>query len=283
MTTVAAFGMGRIGGEAAYLSAVSGFADELVLYDINNDLLQAQKLDILHALDIPVSTNPKDLKEADYCIFSAGYSRSPNVKTRADLFDKNLPIAKEGSAALKGFTGKLIVLTNPMDVFAWYFAKHSGLDQNQVVGFGGHLDSRRFTLALHNMGIEEKGIVIGEHGENQVPLFSRLSVDVPESVREEVLLGLRGSSMPVIKGKGGTVFGPAYHIAHMLEDIEHGREIVCSLPMDGAYGIDGCSLGILAKVTKDGSKINESLKLDDWEMQKFTAAAEFLKGLCRRV
>lgn len=283
MTTVAAFGMGRIGGEAAYLSAVSGFADELILYDINTELLQAQKLDILHALDIPVSTNPKDFKDADYCIFSAGYSRSPNVKTRADLFDKNLPIAKEGSEMLKGFAGKLIVLTNPMDVFTWYFAKHSGLDQNQVVGFGGLLDSRRFTLALHNMGIEEEGIVIGEHGENQVPLFSRLSVDVPELVREEVLLGLRGSSMPVIKGKGGTVFGPAYHIAHMLEDIEHGREIVCSLPMDGAYGIDGCALGIPAKVTKDGSKINESLKLDDWEQQKFTAAAEFLKGLCRRV
>lgn len=283
MTTVAAFGMGRIGGEAAYLSAVSGFADELVLYDINTELLRAQKLDILHAKEIPVSTRPSDIKDADYCIFSAGYSRSPNVKTRADLFDKNLPIAKEAAGIMKGFPGKLIVLTNPMDVFTWYFAKHAGFDESQVVGFGGLLDSRRFTLALHSMGINETGIVIGEHGENQVPLFSGLSVDVPESVREEVLLGLRGSSMPVIKGKGGTVFGPAYHIAHMLEEIENGREIVCSLPMNGAYGIDGCALGIPAKVTKDGAKINESLKLDDWESEKLRSTAEFLTGLCRRV
>ena len=283
MTKVAAFGMGRIGGEAAYISAVNGFADELVIYDIMPEFLHAQKLDIMHARDIPISTNISDMKDADYCIFSAGYSRSPNVKTRADLFDKNLPIAREAAELLKGFSGKLIVITNPMDVFTWYFAKHAGLDEGQVVGFGGLLDSRRFTVALSSMGIREDGMVLGEHGENQVPVFSNLSVDVPEAVREEVLLGLRGSSMPVIKGKGGTVFGPAYHIFNMMQKIEKGEEFICSLPANGAYGIDGCSIGLPARVTRDGAKINENLKLDDWETAKLNAAAEFLTGLCRRV
>ncbi len=283
MVKVAAFGMGRIGGEAAYISAVNGFADELVLYDIMPEFLHAQKLDIMHARDVPISTNISDMKDADYCIFSAGYSRSPNVKTRADLFDKNLPIAREAAELLKGFSGKLIVITNPMDVFTWYFAKHSGLDEGQVVGFGGLLDSRRFTVALSSMGIKEEGMVLGEHGENQVPLFSNLSVDVPEAVREEVLLGLRGSSMPVIKGKGGTVFGPAYHIFNMMQKIERGEEFICSLPANGAYGIDGCSIGLPAKVTRNGAKINENLHLDDWEAGKLNAAAEFLTGLCRRV
>ena len=283
MTKVAAFGMGRIGGEAAYISAVNGFADELVIYDIMPEFLHAQKLDIMHSRDIPISTNISDMKDADYCIFSAGYSRSPNVKTRADLFDKNLPIAREAAELLKGFSGKLIVITNPMDVFTWYFAKHAGLDEGQVVGFGGLLDSRRFTVALSSMGIREEGMVLGEHGENQVPVFSNLSVDVPEAVREEVLLGLRGSSMPVIKGKGGTVFGPAYHIFNMMQKIEKGEEFICSLPANGAYGIDGCSIGLPARVTRDGAKINENLKLDDWETAKLNAAAEFLTGLCRRV
>ncbi len=283
MVKVAAFGMGRIGGEAAYISAVNGFADELVIYDIMPEFLHAQKLDLMHGADIPISTNIADMKDADYCIFSAGYSRSPNVKTRADLFDKNLPIAREAAELLKGFSGKLIVITNPMDVFTWYFAKHAGLDEGQVVGFGGLLDSRRFTVALSSMGIKEEGMVLGEHGENQVPLFSKLSVDVPEAVREEVLLGLRGSSMPVIKGKGGTVFGPAYHIVNMMQKIEKGEEFICSLPANGAYGIDGCSIGLPAKVTPNGAKINENLKLDDWETEKLNAAAEFLAGLCRRV
>ncbi len=283
MTTVASVGVGRIGGEAAYVSALNGFADELVLYDINLELVRAQKLDIIHGVDVPVSTSPADLKDADYCIFSGGYSRSPSVKTRADLLDKNIPIARETASLLKGFSGKLIVATNPMDIFTWYFAKHSGLDEGQVVGFGGLLDSRRFTIALHSMGIPETGMVLGEHGENQVPLFSRLTVDVPQLVRDEVLRDLRGSSMPVIKGKGGTVFGPATHLAAMMQHIEDGSDMICSLPANGAYGIDGCSIGLPARVTRNGAKIDESIRFDAWEQAKFTAAAEFLTNLCRRV
>lgn len=283
MTKVAFLGVGRIGGEAAYLAAARGFADELVLYDINKELVQAQKLDIIHGIDIPVSINPDDMKTADYCLISAGYSRSPNVKTRADLFDKNLSIVKEAASMLKGFSGKLLVATNPMDVFTWYFAKKAGFDENQVVGFGGLLDSQRFTIALRSMGLNEKGMVLGEHGENQVPVFSILDTDILASVREDILLCLRDSSMPVIKGKGGTVFGPASHIVSMMEAIENGTEIVCSLPANGAYGIEGCSLGLPAKVTRNGSEINENLKLDDWEKAKLNNAAEFLKGLCKRV
>ncbi|MDO5844402.1 MAG: lactate dehydrogenase [Methanocorpusculum sp.] len=283
MTTVACLGVGRIGGEVAYVSAVKGFADELILFDINEPLLHAQKSDIIHGIDISVSTNLKDLKTADYCVFSAGYSRSPNIKTRADLFDKNLPIAREASDWLKGFEGKLIVTTNPMDVFTWYFAKKSSLDEEQVVGFGGLLDSQRFTCALRSAGLNETGVVIGEHGENQVPLFSQIGVDVQTEVREEILTGLRGSSMPIIKGKGGTVFGPAVHIVSMMEKIEKGETLPCSLPADGAYGIDECSIGLPAKITKSGSKIDESLKLDTWEKDKLNKAAEFLSGLCRRV
>lgn len=283
MTSVACLGTGRIGGECAYVSALSGFADELVLYDIDSKLCFSQKLDIIHAKEIPVSTNQNDIKDADYCIFSAGYSRSPNVKTRADLFDKNLPIAKEAAELLKGFSGKLIVVTNPMDVFTWYFAKKTSLDEDQVLGFGGLLDSQRFNISLHSAGISESGIVIGEHGENQVPVFSKLNTYVPISVREEILKGLRGSSMPIIKGKQGTVFGPAYHIVEMMKSIKSGKRIVCSLPADGAYGIEGCSIGLPAAVSENGSKIDESLKLDDWETQKYKAAAEFLTELCKRV
>ncbi|HJJ28199.1 MAG TPA: lactate dehydrogenase [Methanocorpusculum sp.] len=282
MTKVAFLGAGRIGGEAAYLAAARGFADELVLYDINKELVNAQKLDIIHGIDVSVSTRAEEMKTADYCLISAGFARSPDVKTRADLFDKNLPIAREAAALLKGFEGKLLVATNPMDVFTWYFAKKAGFAEDQVVGFGGLLDSQRYTIALRSMGLNEKGIVLGEHGENQVPLFSHLSIDVPRSVREEILEGLRGSSMPVIKGKGGTVFGPASHIVSMMEAIEKGKEIICSLPANGAYGIEGCALGLPAKVTRSGSKINENFTFDAWEQEKLQNAADFLTGLCRR-
>ncbi|MCZ0862734.1 malate dehydrogenase [Methanocorpusculum vombati] len=285
MTVLACLGAGRIGGEVAFLAAALGLADEIILHDMYEPVLTAQKLDITHAIDIPVSCDTKRLRDADYCVFSAGAARTPEIKTRADLFDANLPVAREAADMLSGFGGHLIVVTNPMDVFTWYFAKHTGLAQEQVLGFGGLLDSRRFSLALASAGVTGDARVLGEHGEHQVPVFSRLPISVPDTVREEILADIRGSSMPVIKGKSGTIFGPAWHICSMLNDIrtDSHRLITCSVPADGAYNIDGCALGLPVTLGRNGAAIDDSWTFDHWEETKLREAADYLTGLCRRV
>ena len=48
MASLAVVGVGRIGGEVAYLAASMGIIDELILYDIVPDLLRAQVLDLEH-------------------------------------------------------------------------------------------------------------------------------------------------------------------------------------------------------------------------------------------
>jgi len=269
----------------AFLAATLGLADEIILHDMYEPILTAQKLDITHAIDIPVSCDTKRLRDADYCVFSAGAARTPEIKTRADLFDANLPVAREAADVLSGFGGHLIVVTNPMDVFTWYFAKHTGLAQEQVLGFGGLLDSRRFSLSLASAGVTGDASVLGEHGEHQVPVFSRLPISVPDAVREEILTDIRGSSMPIIKGKSGTIFGPAWHICSMIKDIrtDSHRLITCSIPADGAYNIDGCALGLPVTLGRNGAAIDDSWTLDSWEETKLREAANYLTGLCRRV
>lgn len=285
MTVLACLGAGRIGGEVAFLAAALGLADEIILHDMYEPVLTAQKLDIIHAMDITVSCDTKRLRDADFCVFSAGTARTPDIKTRADLFDANLPVAREAAEMLSGFGGHLIIVTNPMDVFTWYFAKHTGLAQEQVLGFGGLLDSRRFSLALATAGVTGDARVLGEHGEHQVPIFSRLEIDVPDTVREEILTDIRGSSMPVIKGKSGTIFGPSWHICSMIKDVktDSHRLITCSVPADGAYGIDGCALGLPVTLGKNGAAIDDSWIFDNWEENKLREAADYLTGLCRRV
>lgn len=286
MTTLACLGTGKIGGEVAFLASLTDFADELILYDTYEPVLTAQKLDILHAKDIAISTDITDAKSADFCVFSAGFPRTPEIKTRADLFDANLPVAQKVALQLKNFDGHLIVVTNPMDAFTWYFSKKSGLNEEQVIGFGGLLDSRRFEVALSDRNFSsENAFIIGEHGEHQVPIFSKLSDTVPENIREDILTELRGSSMPVIKGKGGTVFGPAYHIIEMMNAIKtnSNKLATCSVPANGAYGIENCSLGLPVRLSKSGSKIDESWKFDSWEQIKLDAAVTHLSTLCGRV
>ena len=50
--------------------------------------------------------------------------------------------------------------------------------------------------------------------------------------------------MEVIKGKGGTVFGPAHHIASLIRMLlaDTRDTVPCSAVLDGEYGISGCSL-----------------------------------------
>jgi malate dehydrogenase len=223
------------------------------------------------------------VKGADICVFSAGIPRNPSVKTRADLLAANLPVTQEIAGMLEDFAGILITVTNPMDVNNYFLHQITGIPRERCIGFGGQLDSARFRLALKNRGIAGTPFVIGEHGEHQVPVFSRLAGAVDDSKRDEILTGLRGSSMEVIRGKGGTVFGPAFHISQLIRMIAEDRRdlIACSSVLDGEYGLSGCSLGVPARIGQGGIHAVEEWTLDAWEQEKMAEAGRFASGLCK--
>ena len=285
MARLAVVGVGRIGGGVAYLSASLGIVDELILYDTAPDLLKAQVLDIEHTgLDMAISTDKNEVKDADICILSAGLPRNPSVKTRADLLEANLPAVKDCTALLKGFEGILITVTNPMDINNFYLCKKTGMARERCIGFGGQLDSARFGIALRNRNIRGFPFVLGEHGEHQVPAFSRLDEPVDEGIRNEILAELRGASMEVIRGKGGTVFGPTLHLAHLVRMVlTDTRDLaICSAVLDGEFGITGCSLGVPARIGRDGIHAIEEWHLDPWERRKMDEAGSFARELSSR-
>ena len=285
MVRLAVMGVGRVGGEVAYLAASLGIVDELVLYDCAATLLNAQVLDLRHTgLATAISTDKNDIRDADICVFSAGLPRDPTIKTRVDLLDANLPTVHECAALSQGFSGILITVTNPMDVNNYYLQTKTGIPRERCIGFGGQLDSARFSLALKDRGITGFSFVMGEHGEHQVPLFSTLSQKVPESMRDEILTELRGASMEVIKGKGGTVFGPALHIVHLIRMVvEDARGLVTSsCVLEGEYGIRGCSLGVPARIGRGGIHAIEEWRLDSWEQAHMDEAGRCVSELCRK-
>lgn len=285
MARLAIIGVGRIGGEVAYLASALGIADDLVLYDSAQDLLQAQVLDLKHTgLDMEISTDTNDMRDADVCIFSAGLPRSPSIKTRTDLLEANLQATGEAAVLLTGFSGILITVTNPMDINNYYLCTKTGIPRERCIGFGGQLDSARFGIALRDRNISGFPFVLGEHGEHQVPVFSRLGKNVAVRQREEILAELRGASMEVIRGKGGTVFGPALHLAQLARMvIDNTRELtVCSSVLEGEYGISRCSLGVPVIIGKEGIQKIEEWPLDPWEQKKMDEAGRFAQDLCRK-
>lgn len=286
MTSLAIFGAGTIGGGVACLLNARGLVSRFVLFDKNPDLLQAQRLDLIHTgCNIPVSINPEEMKSCDIVICTAGLPRNSSVKTRADLLHSNLPAATDCARYLNGFAGILIVVTNPMDIITWYMHKRTGIPRHRVIGFGGQLDSARFSCSLDARGIHEKGIIIGEHGEHQVPVFSRLQTAVNDESREDILAGLRGASMEIIKGKGATEFGPVWHISELVRFIISGsREMIpCSCVLEGEYGISGSALGVPAIIGRTGIEKIDEWDLDSWETAHMNQAGSFVTELCEQL
>jgi malate dehydrogenase len=286
MTQLAVIGVGRIGGEVAYLAAALGLADELVLYDRTSILLKAQVLDIRHTgLPVTISTDTRAIRNADIAVFAAGRPRTPAVKTRADLLAVNLPVTRQCARLLDGFSGLLVTVTNPMDVNNFLLHHLTGIPRERCIGFGGQLDSARFALALRSRHLAGAAVVLGEHGEYQVPVFSRLQKPVADDRRDEITRELRGASMEVIKGKGGTVFGPAYHIASLIRMLltDTRDTVPCSAVLEGEYGISGCSLGVPVRVGRDGIHEIVQWDLDAGEEAGLAQAGTFVRDLCRTV
>jgi malate dehydrogenase len=285
MTTLSVMGVGKVGGEVAFLAAALGIVDEINLYDTYTPLLEAQILDLSHTgIDITLTRDPDRIRDADIFVFAAGTPRTPDIKTRADLLEANIPVAEVCSRHLEGFDGVMITVTNPMDANNYYLWKMSGLAREQCIGFGGMLDSARFGRLLADERISGEAWVLGEHGEHQVPVFSALPEPVDPERREEILSRMRTSSMEVIKGKGGTVFGPAYHIAMLMRAILRDEKAIlaCSCVLDGEYGITGCSLGVPARIGRGGIEEILEWDLDAWERDRLHEAAASVTRLCRR-
>jgi len=286
MTTLALYGVGAIGGGIAQNVNISGTVDTILMHDAIAPFLNAQKLDLIHAgRDTDISTDLNEFPNSDICVFSAGTARNPNIKTRVELLQANIPVAREFISHMKGFDGILITVSNPMDALNYFFAKEMGLDNSHFIGFGGQLDSARFTYALRERGIVEKGSVIGEHGERQVPVYSQLQSTVTDQYREEILSEIRGASMRIIEVKGATVFGPTTHVADLIRAIstDQKMDVTCSVAVEGEYGIDKCSIGVPVTIDKHGISAIHEWKLDASEQTQLHSATDFLQELCRNI
>lgn len=285
MTSVAILGVGKVGGETAFLTSALGLVDELILYDAYKPILRAQVLDLQHTgIDITISTDTTAMQDADIFVFAAGIPRTPDVKTRADLLEANIPVVRRCGRHLQGFPGIVITVTNPMDANNYGLWKMMGVDRERCIGFGGQLDSARFATLLNGTGDPRSAWVLGEHGEHQVPIFSKTDTRIDNDERDMILSRLQGASMEVIRGKGGTVFGPAYNITMLIRAILEDRRdmLPCSCVLDGEYGLSQCSLGVPARIGREGILEIEEWSLDSWEEEKMAEAGAFVQELCRR-
>ncbi|MBS7634381.1 malate dehydrogenase [Candidatus Bathyarchaeota archaeon] len=278
MCKITVIGAGNLGSCIAYEVADRGLAEEIVLIDIVRDLAEGNAADIGQSIAFKNNTNVYagdygDARGSDIIVVAAGKPRSPGMRSRLELLEVNGNIIKDIAHNLKSVGGEpiIITLTNPVDVMNYLMWKCSGLPRGKVMGSAGILDSARFRYVLSRRYsvpvLDVEAYIIGEHGDNQVPVFSKVKIrdrKMAFSVEEknEITEALKKAASTVISKKGATVYAPANNTANMIEKILNNRRelCVCSAILEGEYGLKDLSIGVPVTVGRKG--IEEILKWD---------------------
>jgi len=292
-------GSGKVGGAAALFTALRKVTDEILLLDVVQGLPQGEAMDINHMLaekgiDVNVrgSNDYSEMKGSDIVVVVAGSGRKPGM-TRMDLLKINASIVKGVVENIQKFAkdAMIVPVTNPLDPMAYLTYKVSGFQKNRVFGMGGMLDLSRFTQFIHeSTGYSRnsiRGLVIGEHGENMLPLprFSTVSgiplaSILPKEKIEEIVQGTRQVAAKVIELKGATVHAPGNAISTIVEAVLNDTKQVIPVAtyLDGEYGYSDVSIGVPAVIGKNGVEKIIELELDSNEKEWFKKGVESVKN-----
>jgi len=290
-------GAGKVGAAAAFEVASMGL-DDVSLVDIIPGLAEGEALDISHRLsdagvdvDVRGSADFSALEGADLVVVTAGLARKPGM-TRMDLLAKNSGIIADVTKNIaKHAPGSIILMvTNPMDAMTYVALKVSGFPRSRVVGQGGVLDNSRFKYVLSKkLGVSRGSItsmVMGEHGENMIPVASHTYVSgVPltsllnEEEVQQAIDDTRKVAAEVIAKKGATIFAPGRSVARMANAIINDTKEVmaASAYLEGEYGVSGICIGVPVKLGGAGIEKIYEVKLSDKERDWFNKGADTLR------
>ena len=286
---------GTVGAAAGYNLALRDVVDELVFVDIPDmeDETVGQAADANHGIAYDSNTTVRqgtyeDTAGSDVVVITAGIPRKPG-QTRIDLAGDNAPIMEDIGSSLAEHNDDFVSITtsNPVDLLNRHLYESGDRDRHKVIGFGGRLDSARFRYVLgqrFDAPVQNvEATILGEHGDAQVPVFSKVRVngadpEFSDDEKEEILSELQTSAINVIEKKGATQWGPATGVAHMVEAIlrDTGEVLPGSLVLDGEFGLDDVGLGVPVKLGSNGVEEVVEWDLTEYERDQLGEAAEKL-------
>jgi malate dehydrogenase len=293
---------GNIGSCAAFNIATHRLADELVLIDIPRpDMVTAHALDMNTAVtgqDMLVRTGVyEDMDRSDIVIITAGSAQL--VKSRMEVLPQNLPIIQDISNQVRQFCPGAVVITatNPVCPLNYAMFRCSNLDRKKIIGYS-YNDSIRFRMRLaQDLGVESsrlEGMVIGEHGDSQVLLFSSVRVDgKPVTVSEDTKRIIRQQVpdgqkvLEELRKKTGrtaawtTAVGLAAVCRAIVQDT--GEIIPCSIALDGEYGCHSLSMSVPAVLGKNGVRKILEYELAPDEREELQHSIDVLKPAMKYV
>ncbi|MBN1873485.1 MAG: L-lactate dehydrogenase [Anaerolineae bacterium] len=272
-------GAGAVGATFAYALAQSGLADDIALFDLNEELMRGQVLDLAHGLPFYPSVNIHPGTEADYAdaqviIITAGSKQRPG-ETRLELLHRNAAII-EGTVdtiVAQDSAAVILVVSNPVDVLTYVAQRRSGWPRGRVIGSGTVLDSARFRYLLsQHCGIDVHNVhayILGEHGDSEFAAWSMTHIGgihiddyCPmcrmcgewQEARKKLEANVRNSAYHIIDYKGATYFAVGLALVRIVGAILRDQQslLTVSSVLDGEYGLHDVCLSVPSLVGQQG-------------------------------
>ncbi|XP_033149004.1 L-lactate dehydrogenase B chain-like [Drosophila busckii] len=303
---VSIIGTGMAGIACAMALVSRGISSNIALHDINQELCEAERLDLLHGAmftstsKINKCTTVESTKNSRVIIISAG-ARTTGKQSRLDVAHESADIIKQVVPEALKYSPKavFIIASNPVDVMTWYTRELTNLPIERCFSSGCHLDTARFRmyiakqlkLSAHSVD----GYVLGEHGDSSVPIWSSVTVGGVPLIDIKANIGSDEDSMrwsdvhqnvvtaakQVISGKGYTNWALGFTIADIVSAIfeDSKRILPLSTNARGICGIqDDVFLSLPCIVNKCGICGIVYPNLTEWESDKLrNSAATLLK------
>lgn len=302
---VAIVGAGYVGASIAYALALRDVAREIVLIDINNKKTDGEAKDIRHGLPAMGTADLyageyQDCIDCDLIIITAGRGRKPG-ESRLDLTNENVRIMRSVISEIKKYytRGVILIVSNPVDILTFKASEWMGLPNGIVFGTGCILDSSRFVRSIAdyiglNTGVIN-GYVVGEHGDDQVPIWSHVTVGaIPideycsdvgfvwnQDTRDRISTQIKTMGSDIIRAKNRTHYGIATCVCQLADAIVNQRPSIASVSsvLMGEHGCRGVALSVPSVVGPAGVQQRIREKWSPQEYRAFFDAVEHQKNI----
>lgn len=300
---VSIVGVGYVGASIAYALTIRNLAREIVLIDINHKKAEGEALDIQHGIpymgmSAVYAGDYSDTKDCDLIIITAGRNRRPG-ESRIDMIQDNSRIIRNVVDCIEPYYthGVVLIVSNPVDLLVSVCDTWLGLPRGRVFGTGCILDSSRFVSSVAEyVGLNTeviKGTIVGEHGDSQIPVWSRLSIaGMPmeeycgavnlswgDKEKEAIAGRVRTMGSSIIASKGRTHYGIATCVCLIADAVLNQRLTIASVssPLNGEYGITGVSMSLPSIIGVNGVEQQIEEKWNSEENRAFIESAHRLK------
>lgn len=290
-------GTGWVGTSVAISTLHSGIADELLLHDRRGDVAEGEAMDLSHGASFYESASVRtaaieEMAAADAVVVTAGRGGRPD-ESRLDLLRDNAAVVRDIGERLRGSTGTIVMVTNPVDVLTRVMTEASGLPPSRVVGTGTMLDTARLRQSVGRvLAVDPHSIhaqVVGEHGDSSVMLWSSATAggvrvrnwagwDLGAEAR--IAHDVRRAAYEIIKRKGSTNHAIGLVTADLLRSLlrdEH-RIYTVSRVQEGACGVRDVALSLPAIINAAGAAMVVEPELNEEERSALERSASVLRA-----